>query len=198
MKKLSILLVDHFDSFTYNVKALFELNNFAVDVIRANRFQPADRYDALVFSPGPSMPQNAGQSLRYFDQYRGKIPILGICLGLQVIGYQLGFAINRARDIMHGKVDTITIKKPSILLAGIDKSFQAVRYHSLIVAAPESLTTATANSDGSPMVVEKPDEALFGVQFHPESLLSEQGPTIVVNFDNFVRQYQGRTTGGSS
>ena len=186
-----ILLIDHFDSFSYNLKALFELNGFTVDTITNNEYIVADDYQALIFSPGPSNPSNAGSSLKYFKEYQGKLPIFGVCLGMQVIGHMLGYPVVQANKIMHGKRDEVIIEENSALLKGFEGNrCTMVRYHSLIVQASEEITTSRAVTDNAIMSIEIPDKGLYGVQFHPESYLSEQGNLIVNNFKGILEEWR--------
>lgn len=179
------LLVDNYDSFTYNLYALFRLNGADVDLIKNTDYVNADRYKGIILSPGPSHPSNSGSSLRYLAEYAGKKPVFGVCLGMQAIGHHLGYEVGRAKSIMHGKVDRVKATQ-SLLFDGID-SFDAVRYHSLAVKGAGRLVTATAESDGEAMAIEDTERMLFGVQFHPESIRSEHGGRIAANFIKFAR-----------
>lgn len=181
------LLVDNYDSFTYNLKALFEMEGVEVFVIKNDEFTDASTFDGIILSPGPSNPTNAGTSLTYIERYRGKKPIFGVCLGMQTICYTLGYNYRKARSIMHGKIEEVKKKKELILLKGLPDTFKAVRYHSLVVDAPDEYVTSISASDNEAMSFENIDEMLFGVQFHPESYLSEYGNLIVRNFIHFCK-----------
>jgi anthranilate synthase component 2 len=181
------LLVDNYDSFTYNLKALFEMEKVEVSVIKNDEFIEASSFEGIILSPGPSNPTNAGTSLTYIEKYRGKKPIFGVCLGMQTICYKLGYNYRKARSIMHGKIEEVKKNKDLILLKGLPDTFKAVRYHSLVVDAPDEWVTSISISDNEAMSFENIDEKLFGVQFHPESYLSECGNLIVRNFINFCR-----------
>jgi len=124
------LLVDNYDSFTYNLYSLFSNLGAEVKVIKNSEFIPADDYMGIILSPGPSNPANAGTTLKYIEKYKGKIPIFGVCLGMQSIGYMNGVKIRKAKKIMHGKVDTICVNRESMLFNNLPDKFQAVRYHS--------------------------------------------------------------------
>jgi anthranilate synthase component 2 len=178
------LLVDNYDSFTYNLYALFRLAGAEVDVIKNTEFKAADGYKGIILSPGPSNPANSGTTLKYLELYTGKIPMMGVCLGMQAMGYHMGYEIRSAKTIMHGKTDIMNKTRESKLFAGIPDGFTAVRYHSLAVAAPESIMTATAASDGECMGMEDEANMLYGVQFHPESVLSAYGDIMAKNFMN--------------
>lgn len=176
------LMVDNYDSFTYNLVALFRLNGAKVDVIRNTEFKSANEYKGIILSPGPSNPANSGSTLEYLDKYAGRIPIFGVCLGMQSIGHHLGYEVRKANSVMHGKTDVIRLTQPSKLMDGVKDGFTSVRYHSLAVSAPEKLITAKAESDGECMAIEDDEKLLYGVQFHPESILSEHGGIMVKNF----------------
>lgn len=176
------LLVDNYDSFTYNLFALFRLAGAKLDVVRNTEFKPAEGYEGIILSPGPSSPENAGTTLKYLDTYTGKIPMMGVCLGMQSIGYHLGYKICRAKTVMHGKADSMMLSGESKIFAGLPDGFTAIRYHSLAVDAPEELITARAKSDGECMAIEDNKNMLYGVQFHPESIMSEYGDIMVKNF----------------
>lgn len=179
------LLVDNYDSFTYNLYALFRLNGAEVELIKNNETVNADKYEGIIISPGPSHPANSGTSLHYLKEYTGKKPIFGVCLGMQAIGYHLGYEVGRAKSVMHGKIDRVKAEK-SVIFEGINE-FDAVRYHSLAVKGADHLVTARAKSDGEVMAMEDKEKMLFGVQFHPESVRSEEGAKMVTNFINFAR-----------
>jgi len=176
-------MVDNYDSFTYNLVALFRLNGAKVDVIRNTEFKSANEYKGIILSPGPSNPANSGTSLEYLEKYTGRIPIFGVCLGMQSIGYHLGYEVRKAKSVMHGKADNIKISAQSKILEGVPDGFSSVRYHSLAVDAKE-LSIAEASSDGECMAMEDHSRLLYGVQFHPESILSQSGDIMVRNFMN--------------
>lgn len=176
------LMVDNYDSFTYNLVALFRLNGAKVDVIRNTEYKDANEYKGIILSPGPSNPANSGSTLEYLEKYAGRTPIFGVCLGMQSIGHYLGHEVRKAKSVMHGKTDQIQIIKNSKILDGVSDGFTSVRYHSLAVSAPEEMIIAKAAADGECMAIEDDSKLLYGVQFHPESILSEQGDIMVKNF----------------
>ncbi|MGD9808584.1 MAG: aminodeoxychorismate/anthranilate synthase component II [Deferribacterales bacterium] len=178
------LMVDNYDSFTYNLVALFRLNGAKVDVIRNTEYKDANEYKGIILSPGPSNPSNSGSTLEYLKKYAGRTPIFGVCLGMQSIGYHLGYEVRKANSVMHGKVDKIKLTRESKILAGCEDNFSSVRYHSLAVSAPEEYIVAKAVSDGECMAIEDDEKLLYGVQYHPESILSEYGSIMVKNFMN--------------
>ncbi|HOJ49727.1 MAG TPA: aminodeoxychorismate/anthranilate synthase component II [Spirochaetota bacterium] len=173
------LLVDNYDSFTYNLYALFKSLNIEVKVVK-NREFIKNGFEGIIISPGPSHPKNSGLTLDYIDYYKGKIPIFGVCLGMQAICHYLGYKVDKASTIQHGKKDTIIIKKGNILLKDLPKKFYAVRYHSLSVKGIDPI--AVSETDNEAMAFEDSKNYLFGVQFHPESFLSEYGIEIATNF----------------
>ncbi len=182
------LLVDNYDSFTYNLYALMKKCGVEVKVVKNNEFFTDINLSAIVISPGPSSPENSGTTMQYLKKFAGIVPIFGVCLGMQCIGYFLGYKIHQSKKIMHGKVDKIVKIRESSLLQGINQKFKAVRYHSLSVAAKrdDNIVTAVAESDNEIMVIEDLEKKLFGVQFHPESFLSEYGDKIFKNFLKLV------------
>ncbi|WP_022850545.1 anthranilate synthase component II [Limisalsivibrio acetivorans] len=173
------LLVDNYDSFTYNLYALFRLNGQEVRIIRNDEYIDAEKYEGIIISPGPSNPLNSGTSMKYLENYTGKKPIFGVCLGMQCIGHHLGYEVSHAKSVMHGKTDTIT-SQDSLILG--DGEFTAVRYHSLSVKCGDDRMRARAVSDGEVMAIEDHSMKLYGVQFHPESIKSERGDSMVTNF----------------
>ncbi len=182
-----IALIDNYDSFTYN---LYHYIGF-YDEVRV--FKNTDSLasvknvrdlSAIAISPGPSHPKNSMLSLDVIDFFKGKLPIFGVCLGMQAIGYYFGFKIRKAKKIMHGKVDEIKVLNKSPIFAGLPDSFKATRYHSLVVdgVRGDFSVNSVANSDGEVMGIENMKLLIFGVQFHPESYTSEFGLQIVRNF----------------
>jgi anthranilate synthase component 2 len=188
-----LLMIDNYDSFTFNlVQYLGELgvevavhrnDQITVDEIAA--LQP----ERIVLSPGPCTPTEAGVSLEVVKTFAGKLPILGVCLGHQTIGQAFGGEIVRAREIMHGKTSPVHHQSQGVF-RDLPNPFQATRYHSLVIAkdsVPDVLevTAWTENSDGSIdeiMGVRHREFALEGVQFHPESILTEHGHHLLRNF----------------
>lgn len=180
------LLIDNYDSFTYNLYALFRSCGAELDIVKNDEFREADAYDGIILSPGPSSPEHSGTSLRYLSMYLGSKPMFGVCLGMQAMAFSLGYGIVPAASIMHGKVDRISVLRDSVLLKDVPETFSAVRYHSLAVEIDERYVTSRSEKDGVIMSIEDSQKKFFGVQFHPESILSEYGERIVGNFMNFV------------
>ncbi len=188
-----LLMIDNYDSFTYNVvQYLGELGAdvqvFRNDAISVEEIAERDP-DQIVLSPGPCTPNEAGVSLEVVKQFAGKIPLLGICLGHQSIGQAFGGEIVKAGKVMHGKLSQIKHSGEGVF-ADLQNPFTATRYHSLVIdqqSMPDCLevTAWTENEDGSIeeiMGVKHKDLPVEGVQFHPESILSEEGHRLLQNF----------------
>jgi anthranilate synthase component 2 len=190
-----IIVIDNYDSFTYNlVQYLGELaqelpiasdirvyRNDAIDIETINQLQP----DGILISPGPGRPEDAGISLQLIAQLGSKIPILGVCLGHQSIGQVFGGNIVAAPTLMHGKTSPIYHESLGVF-AGLDSPFTATRYHSLVIepeTIPDTLEVTAWVEDGTIMGVRHRDYPhLQGVQFHPESILTDQGKVLLRNF----------------
>jgi anthranilate synthase component 2/para-aminobenzoate synthetase component 2 len=181
-----ILIIDNYDSFVFNVARYFAELGEHVDVVRNDAVSDAqlDAAKAIVISPGPCTPHEAGQSLEIVRAYSGRKPILGICLGHQVIGEVFGGEVKRARRPLHGEASDIAHDGAGIF-EGLPQNFAAGRYHSLIVdlAGHDTPLTVTARSDdGEIMGLRHRLHPTFGVQFHPESILTEHGYDMLRNF----------------
>ncbi|MDY6821197.1 MAG: aminodeoxychorismate/anthranilate synthase component II [Deferribacterota bacterium] len=184
------LIVDNYDSFTYNLYTLFF--NIGVDCKVVKNDAPLIEEPSLkgiIISPGPSHPSKSLNSIKYIDKYKGRLPILGVCLGMQTICFNQGYTIRRSKLIRHGKVDKVRKIKDSLILKGIDNEFEVVRYHSLVVEADDDYVTSRSICDNEAMSFEDRDLLLFGVQFHPESFLSKNGKIIAKNFIDICEGY---------
>ncbi len=183
-----ILLIDNYDSFTYNIVHSLERLGEEVEVFRNDHdFDSIDfsRYSSIVLSPGPSNPDNSGITLDVIGKNPG-LPLLGICLGMQAIVQNFGGRIVRAPGIVHGKQDTISHTGEG-LFENVPQKFRAVRYHSLCAdkdGFPEVLDIEAFSSDGVIQGVKHRSEKIFGIQFHPESYMTEFGDEIFRNFLN--------------
>ena len=185
-----ILIIDNYDSFTYNlVQYLSELGEKLV-VHRNDKISLKDieklRPNHIVISPGPGRPRNAGISKQVIKRFGNKIPILGVCLGHQCMAEVFGGKIILARKLMHGKTSMIHHKKQGIF-KGIISPFEATRYHSLIVekkSLPKTLNITAWTKDNEIMSLKHKDLPLWGVQFHPESILTQYGKKLLKNFIN--------------
>ncbi|MGH8595875.1 MAG: anthranilate synthase component II [Gammaproteobacteria bacterium] len=189
-----VLMIDNYDSFTYNlVQYLAELGakvqvsrNDEMSVAAIEALEP----EGIVISPGPGTPNEAGITLDLIEQLSGKVPILGVCLGHQAIGQAFGGKVVRATHVMHGKVSRIHHDGKG-LFSGIPDGFVATRYHSLVIeraTLPTSLELTAESEDGEIMGVRHRVLAVEGVQFHPEALLTEHGHRILDNFLKGRRQ----------
>jgi anthranilate synthase/aminodeoxychorismate synthase-like glutamine amidotransferase len=184
---MKILFIDNFDSFTYNLVQYFKILNCHVQVIRnndSNYKQLIPHSDGIVISPGPKRPDDAGFSKKIIDSYAGKIPILGVCLGMQAINEVYGGATCRAPVPVHGKTSVIYHNNLN-LFENLPQSFLAARYHSLIIQKAKNIQQDAWTDDHLPMAITDSDRFVYGVQFHPESFLSECGLKIL---DNFLKQ----------
>lgn len=185
-----ILLIDNYDSFAYNIYQYIIHFNHDVKVI-TNRHPLSEikglkNIDAIVISPGPSRPEHSMLSLDAIDFYKGKLPILGVCLGMQAISYYFGANIRKAKQIMHGKVDKIRHLQ-SRIFKGLPEKIDVVRYHSLAVDNLKDLNkTAYSIKDSEIMAVESEKLKIYGLQFHPESYLTQNGLDIIKNFMEVV------------
>ena len=185
---MKILLIDNYDSFTFNLYHYLSLLKVKVDVIRNDKINSKDillrRYDKIVISPGPGNPNQSGNCLKIVRSLHKKIPIFGVCLGHQIIGQAFGSKIVQARKLMHGKTSKILSKKKG-LLRNLPKTFEATRYHSLIIekkSLSKNLEITAETKDGLVMGVQHKKYNVHGVQFHPESIKTKQGIKILKNF----------------
>lgn len=192
MNKIRLLMVDNYDSFTYNIVQYFGELGAEVEVFRNDEITleaiAQRRPDRLVISPGPCSPAEAGISVAAIRHFMGQLPILGVCLGHQSIGAALGGKIVRAQELMHGKTSVITTTQQGVF-AGLPRQFTVNRYHSLAIersTCPAELEVTAWTDDGEIMGVRHrslPVHApLQGVQFHPESILTEHGHAMLKNF----------------
>ena len=189
MKK--IILIDNYDSFTFNLYhylSSFKINVYVIrnDQITSNEILKK-KYNKIVISPGPGNPNQSGNCLKIVKSLYKKIPILGVCLGHQIIGQVFGSKIIQARKLMHGKTSKILSKKIGIL-KDLPKSFEATRYHSLIIekkSLSKHLEVTAESKDGIIMGVQHKEYDVHGVQFHPESIKTKLGIKILKNFIKF-------------
>jgi len=186
-----LLLIDNYDSFTYNLyQYLSELGADDIEVIR-NDQATVDELEAMnpervVISPGPSRPENAGISVEAIQRFAGKVPVLGVCLGHQCLAEAFGGKVVHAGEIRHGKTSPIHHDGKG-LFAGVDSPFEAVRYHSLTIepdSVPEGFEVTARTENGIIMGVRHKTLAIEGVQFHPESIVTEPGKQLLQNFLN--------------
>ncbi len=188
---MKILLIDNYDSFTFNLYHYISSLKAEVDVVRNDKITSKEilkkKYQKIVISPGPGNPNQAGNCIKIVKSLYKKIPILGVCLGHQIIGQVFGSKIIQAKKLMHGKVSKIKSKKKGIL-KNIPKKFEATRYHSLIIdkkTLSEKLEITAETLDGIIMGIQHKKYNLHGVQFHPESIKTPIGMKILKNFINY-------------
>jgi anthranilate synthase component 2 len=183
-----LLMIDNYDSFTFNLVQYFGELGEDVRVFRNDEITLAEiaelRPERLVLSPGPCSPAEAGICIEAIRHFAGKLPLLGVCLGHQAIGAALGGKVGRAQVQMHGKASTITTDREGVF-HGLPGQFSVIRYHSLAIeraSLPRELVVTATSEDGEIMGVRHRELALEGVQFHPESILSEHGHAMLKNF----------------
>ncbi len=193
---MKVLMIDNYDSFTYNiVQYLYELGVDVIvrrnDEIGVKDIGRIENLDAIVISPGPCTPNEAGISVDVIKEYKGKFPILGVCLGHQSIGSAFGAKIIKAKCLMHGKTSEIFHNQRGIF-KGIPSPFKAVRYHSLVIdekTLPENIEITARSDDNEVMAIEHKNYPIWGVQFHPESVLTEYGMRLLENFLELAKDF---------
>ncbi|MFD2631477.1 anthranilate synthase component II [Idiomarina piscisalsi] len=192
-----IVLIDNFDSFTHNLARYFCELGESVEVFRNNEISVAEinrlNPKALVISPGPCTPNESGVSLAAIDAFKDQLPILGVCLGHQALAQVFGSTVVRAEQVMHGKVSNLTHNRQG-LFEGLPTPMEVTRYHSLVVE-PDTLArefvvdaeTKSATGQREIMAIRHRKWPLFGVQFHPESVMTMQGHNLLANFLRYIR-----------
>ena len=188
---MKILILDNYDSFTYNLVHMVEkITNKYPDVYRNDEIsiEEVGTYDIIMLSPGPGIPDEAGILKEVIKTYAGKIPIFGVCLGLQAITEVFGGTIINLDDVYHGVATEMTVTdKDAVIFQGLPEQFLAARYHSWAATDdgfPEDLKVTARDEDGGIQALEHKKFKLSAVQFHPESILTDVGETIVTNFIN--------------
>ena len=184
-----IVLIDNYDSFSYNLYQLIGAINPEIKVIRNDELTAEEietlKPEAIILSPGPGRPQDAGCCIEVVQKLGGKIPILGVCLGHQGICEVYGCTISHAKQLMHGKKSRIHIDNNSPIFKGLDEEMDAARYHSLVAVretVPNVLQVIGEDKNGEVMAVQHKTYPVYGLQFHPESILTPQGRIILENF----------------
>jgi anthranilate synthase/aminodeoxychorismate synthase-like glutamine amidotransferase len=180
-----ILLVDNYDSFTWNLVDYIRQQGEEVEIVRndtdPDQLKPA-RYKGILLSPGPGRPSESGNLLQFVDKFAGQLPLLGICLGHQAVGEYFGAALTRAASPMHGKISKISCHKYDPLFKGVPSEFNVVRYHSLVLQdLPADLVTLATSSEEI-MIVKHTRLPVYGIQFHPEAYLTDFGNRIIANW----------------
>ena len=185
---MKVAIIDNYDSFTFNLVHYVLHTGVEVEVFRNDKISVAEleqhNFGAIVISPGPGRPEDAGISLDVVDQLSGKVPILGVCLGHQTIAQSFGGTIIHAKAIMHGKTSMVTADGEQIF-SGMNKPFSVMRYHSLAVREsdlPDCLTITARTDDGEIMGIRHKDHPTQGLQFHPESFMTTVGKRLIRNF----------------
>ena len=183
-----VLLIDNYDSFTYNLVHYFETLGADMKIVRNDAATSEELFamspKAVVISPGPSSPKNAGVCVDFIKKYAGKVPIFGVCLGMQSIGYAFGADIVLARRTIHGKTSMVTHDSTGVF-RGMPNPIEVVRYHSLAVAEntlPKCIRVPARAEDGEVMGIRHTDILVAGVQFHPESIMTFGGKRMLENF----------------
>ena len=187
---MKVLLIDNYDSFTFNLYHYISSLNVKVDVVRNDKINSKEiikkKYDKIVISPGPGNPNQSGNCIKILKSLYKELPFLGVCLGHQIIGQVFGSKIVQARKLMHGKTSKIISKKIGIL-KNLPNTFEATRYHSLVIdkkTLSKDLEITAETKDGIIMGVQHKKFNIHGVQFHPESIKTKFGMKILKNFIN--------------
>lgn len=183
---MKIVIIDNYDSFTYNLSHLLKELGAEVEVVRNDKFELKDleQYDKIVLSPGPGIPSEAGLLLDVIRTYAGRKPILGVCLGHQAIGEVFGASLENLKEVYHGVQTEGTQLGNDYIFDGLPERVMMGRYHSWVVAkdsVPESLEVTAMSDDGEIMAMRHRQYDIHGIQFHPESVLTPEGKTIVGN-----------------
>jgi len=183
------LLIDNYDSFSYNLYQMLGAIDPDIKVIRNDEMTVEEienlSPDRIVLSPGPGRPENAGVILEVVEKLKGKFPILGVCLGHQAISMAFGATVTYAPRLMHGKQSEVTVDTSDLLFQGLPEKIPVARYHSLIADAdtiPPELIVTAKTSENEVMAVRHKDYPVYGVQFHPESIMTPDGEKILRNF----------------
>jgi len=195
-----LLLIDNYDSFTYNLVHFLGELGAEVKVVRNDKITAdealAMKPEAIVLSPGPCDPDKAGICLELVEKAAGEVPIMGVCLGHQTIGQIYGGDVVRAPTLMHGKMSTVHHDGKGVF-KGLNKDFEATRYHSLVVdpaTLPDSLDVTARTDDGIIMGLQHKTHPVHGVQFHPESIASEHGHALLKNFLDMAADFNAART----
>ena len=183
------VIIDNYDSFTYNLSHLLKELGADVTVLRNDQFQlnELEAFDKIVLSPGPGIPSEAGLLLDVIRTYAGQKPILGVCLGHQAIGEVFGARLENLSDVFHGVATEGTVLRPDILFADCPRRLTMGRYHSWVVSReefPDCLEVLAESDEGQIMALRHRQYPIYGIQFHPESVLAPQGRTILSNWLN--------------
>ena len=184
---MKIVIIDNYDSFTYNLSHLVKELGAEVTVYRNDQFElpQLEQYDKIILSPGPGIPSEAGLLLDVIREYAGRKPILGVCLGHQAIGEAFGGRLENLSEVFHGVATPCHIMANDPLFDGLDKTITIGRYHSWVVSKeglPACLEVTAESEEGQIMALRHKEYNVHGIQFHPESVLTPEGKTIIQNF----------------
>lgn len=190
-----LLMIDNYDSFVYNLVRYFEELEEDIVIYRNDKISVEDienlDIDGIVISPGPKSPKDAGVSLEIIDKFKGKIPILGVCLGHQCIGYYFNAVIKKGNEPVHGKIFDITHNNKG-LFNNVKNPLRVTRYHSLVVSRenlPDVIEITSETEDKVIMGIKHKEYPIYGVQFHPEAEMTEEGHKILNNFINITKEF---------
>lgn len=196
------VMIDNYDSFVYNLAIYLEELGRQVQVIRNDAITPEylenlrteGNLEGIILSPGPKGPWDCGRCREILQQFAGKVPILGVCLGHQIIGYVFGAKVEKGKCPMHGKVSELTHRGEN-LFAGLPSPFRVTRYHSLVVqeeSLPHELQVDARTDDGVVMAVSHRTMPIYGVQFHPEAVLTQYGHELLENFCHICEKFAAK------
>ena len=184
---MKTVIIDNYDSFTYNLAHLVKELGAEVDVLRNDKFEleELEKYDKIILSPGPGIPEEAGLLLEVIRTYAGRKPILGVCLGEQAIGQAFGGKLTNLSEVFHGIQTNVKIKNKDYIFSGLPTEIPVGRYHSWVVDTegfPEELVITAISSEGQIMALKHREYDVHGIQFHPESVMTPDGKQIVGNW----------------
>ena len=184
---MKTVIIDNYDSFTYNLAHLVKELGTEVDVLRNDKFEleELEKYDKIILSPGPGIPEEAGLLLEVIRTYAGRKPMLGVCLGEQAIGQVFGGKLTNLSEVFHGIQTNVKIKNKDYIFDGLPTEIPVGRYHSWVVDTeefPEELVITAISSEGQIMALKHREYDVHGIQFHPESVLTPDGKQIVGNW----------------
>lgn len=184
---MKTVIIDNYDSFTYNLAHLVKELGAEVDVLRNDKFEleELEKYDKIILSPGPGIPEEAGLLLEVIRTYAGRKPMLGVCLGEQAIGQAFGGKLTNLSEVFHGIQTNVKIKNKDYIFDGLPTEIPVGRYHSWVVDTegfPEELVITAISSEGQIMALKHREYDVHGIQFHPESVLTPDGKQIVGNW----------------
>ena len=190
-----VILIDNYDSFSHNLYQLVGSIQPDIKVVRNDAYTPEEleqmKPSRIILSPGPGKPQDAGICEDVIKHFKGKVPILGVCLGHQAICEVFGATVSYAKELMHGKMSVVRLKEDCRLFQGIGTEAEVARYHSLIAlkdTIPDCLEVTAVTEDGEIMAVQHKEYEIYGLQFHPESILTPEGKVMVENFLRWGRR----------